>query len=49
MIFLNLWSPVNSYVENERSVNKVLISRMRETVECMMRFFAFVEEILKIE
>ena len=30
LVSLNLWSPVNSYVENKRSVNKFFISRMKE-------------------
>ena len=30
LVSLNLWSPVNPYVEDKRSVNKCLISRMKE-------------------
>ena len=30
LLSLNLWSPLNSYVETKRSVNKFLISRMKD-------------------
>ena len=30
LLSLNLWSPVNLYVENKRSINKLLMSKIRK-------------------